>query len=211
MEDNLKQKLREPFDEVFNIDIPDSLSNDSNIDGLIANKSSEKVVVKQDYSKKRTVFHNKAKKTIDSLFKFYLSQDIIDKDEYIRQKAYHEKCTLGDLMNQIEIANHAVETIMDNIDAGDVQPRYFEVLSDLMKTIIELMKMKSMVLINAEESVKKIIVDRDTYNQEAIEAKKEEAPENKQGFTARGNKHLMQTIRDAINNKEVEDVNPSDE
>lgn len=198
MDNKIKNTLRDPFKDVFSI--PDKIENEEDIQTLITGENNS-TPVKSNYKKNRNNLHIKAQKTIDALFKFYLTENIINEDEYIKQKAYHEKCTLGDLMAQIEIANTAITTIMENIDMGDMSPRMFEVLSDALRTSMELLKMKSMHLINMEESMKKLMADREIYQHKAISDGSET-----ESVTARGSKKLMQQIQDAIKNEEIEEA-----
>ena len=203
MNDELKNNLRDPFEEVFSI--PDKLENDEDISGLISDTNNDNAVVRKvNYTKSRERFYKKAQKTIDSLFKFYLSEDIINQDEYIKQRAYHDQCTLGDLMNQIEITNRAITTIMENIDMGEVTPRLFEVLSGMIQSTMELLKMKTMHFVSMETNLKQLIDDKEIYQKKALSNGneiEEDAP-----ITSRGSKKLMQQIQNAIKNDEVEDV-----
>ena len=203
MNDELKNNLRDPFEEVFSI--PDKLENDESVVGLIsASTENGSVVRKVNYTKKREQFYKKAQKTIESLFKFYLSEDVITNDEYIRQKAYHDQCTLGDLMNQIEITNRATTTIMENIDMGEVTPRLFEVLSGMIQSTMELLKMKTMHFVSMETNLKQLIDDKEIYQKKSLtngDTVEEDAP-----ITSRGSKKLMQQIQNAIKNDEVEDI-----
>lgn len=209
MDNNKKNAIRdtfESFNDIFNV--PDKLENEENVKDLITGNSEKEVPKKMDYSKSRNQFYNKAKKTIDSLFQFYLTADVINEDEYIKQKAYHEQCTLGDLMSQIEIANRAITTIMENIDMGDISPRMFEVLSDALRTSMELLKMKSMHLIQIEESMKKLLSDREIYQHKSIESGTNDSDNGT--ITSRGSKKLMQQIQNAIKNNDIEDADITD-
>jgi hypothetical protein len=199
----LKDTLND-FNDVFSI--PDKIENKEDVKELITKGDETAVPKKNNYAKSRDKMHNKAKKTIDSLFKFYLAESIIDEDDYIRQKSYHEQCTLGDLMSQIEIANRAITTNMESVDAGDMSPRMFEVLSDALRTSMELLKMKSMHFVQKEESMKKLMADREIYQHKSIESGSETS-NNDGTVTARGSKKLMQGIQDAIKNEEIEDAN----
>lgn len=202
MNDNIKDELRSTFADVFSV--PDKLENNENVEDLMASNKMPNIQ-KTDYKGTRKKLHDKAKKTIDALFKFYLSESIINEDEYIKQKAYHEQATLGDLMNYIEIANKAITTIMENIDMGDMSPRMFEVLSDALRTSMDLLKMKSMHLIQMEESMKKLIIDKEMYQQKSLDSNDIDTNKNSK-ITSRGNKKLMMQIQDAIKNENIEEA-----
>ena len=92
---------------------------------------------------------------------------------------------------------NAITKLIENIDAGDITPRLFEVLSDLQKTFIELLKMKSMHLINMEENMKKLIQDRMTYQN--IQPTDNEVDGT---VTTKGTKKLMEQLQNIVKQKE---------
>lgn len=198
MNKDLKETLRSPFEDIF--DTPDKLQSDEAISNLMKGSVQKSTPRKNDYLAKRVSLHEKAKKTINALFKFYLAEDIINSDEYLVQKAYHEQCTLGDLMTQIEISNTAIVTIMEAIELGDLQPRMFEVLSEMMRSNMELLKMKSMTMINMEENMKQLISDRQIYHSEAPGKLTEGG-----GLKSRGSKDLIRNLRNIIDD-DIEDA-----
>src|ERR1035438_5563380 len=71
----------------------------------------------------------KAKKTIMSLMKFYLSADIIEEDEYVKAKQHIDEMTLSSLLFQLEAGEKALVTLLETIDDGELGPRMFEVLA----------------------------------------------------------------------------------
>ena len=192
-----ENNLRNSFDDIFLSKVPDKLDS-VDIEELIDNKKSKVPVKSTDYGQRRNSMHSKAQKTIDSLLRFYLKEEIISEDEYIKQRALQEKATLSDLMNQIENVNGVITTMMERIDTGDVSYKMFEVLSEVEKTFIELLKMKSMHLIQVEESVKKLINDRRMYNNTLSSGEQS----INSGVSMRGTKNLMKQIRDAVENKD---------
>lgn len=201
----MDDKTKNPFADIFSI--PNTIECNNSIESLINNEDNEKkdIPKKFNYDKKRNKFYDKAKSTIDSLLKFYLTSDLISEDDYIKQKAYHDQCTLGDLMNQIEIANRAITTLMENIDLGDMPPRMFEVLAGMQHSIIDLLKMKSMHILSMESELKKIVSEREMFNQKSIGNGNKINQDG--GITSRGSKKLMQQIQEAIRNENIEDAN----
>lgn len=199
--DNNKENLKDTFNDIFSI--PDKLTSDEDPMTLLKadDKNNKPAPKKSNYAEQRTGLYKKAKKTINSILDFYFNESIISEDDYIRQKAIQDEATLGDLMAQIEISNRAITTLMENIDMGDMAPRMFEVLSDAQKTFIELLKMRSMHLINMEENYKKLIQDREIYNQKSNTEEKTTG-----GITMRGSKKLMQQLQDAMKNEEIDEA-----
>jgi len=199
-----KNLMRDSFDEFFNdSSIPEKLENIENITDLLT-KNPKIDNNRIDLIKQRSKFQDKAKKTINSLLKFYLDEKVIESDEYIQQKAELDGKSFGEILNQVENSNHAIETLIGLIDMGEVSPRTFEVLADQQRTFIELIKMRSMLLVQIEDSVKKLVSDRNMYKVKELEDESED--KNGKSFTVRGSRGLMNSIQDLIKNKQIEEA-----
>jgi hypothetical protein len=169
-----------------------------------------------DYVKKKGDASAQAKKTINTLLKFYLSEEIIDNDEYVKAKMKIEEMTLGSLLFQMETAERAITTLLQQIDDGDCSPRMFEVLGTLQKSMLDIIKSQTMYMMATEEGVKKLARDYDVYSErkqiKGDEFKKIEGPTN----VNRGTKNLMMQIQNEmikdntddqiIDNEPIEDV-----
>ena len=152
-----------------------------------------------DYTKKKNDASFQAKKTINTLLKFYLSEDIINNDEYVKAKMKIEEMTLSSLIFQMETAERAITTLLQQIDDGDVSPRMFEVLGTLQKSMLDIIKSQTMYMMATEEGVKKLARDYDVYNERTNikageDVKKIEGPTN----VNRGTKNLMMQIQNEI-------------
>lgn len=198
---NDKNQLRNSFDEIFS-KVPEKIEL-TGLEEMLDGKKPKTPVRVVNYADRRNAMYNKAQKTVNSLLKFYLNENIISEDEYIQQRAEQEKSTLSDLMNQIENMNDIITSMMHNIDSGDVSPRTFEVLSEVERTFIELLKMKSMHLIQIEESMKKLVNDRNLYNRSNEVGSGDVGSE---GFSSRGTKKLMRQMREMIDTKNAEEI-----
>jgi len=194
---NKKDVLKDSFSDIFSV--PERIESSDSSD--IFEKPDKPVI--NNYAKQRDKFHVKAEKTIKSLLDFYLQEKVISEDDYIKQKASLESSTMSSLLNQIELSQQAIDTLMNNIALGDMTPRMFEVLAGMQGTFIELLKMKSIHMIQMEQSVKQLLADRDLY-QSNNDSKNE--LEQESGTTVRGSKKLMQQIQSAIQNKDIQDI-----
>lgn len=159
-----------------------------------------------DYTKKKGDATNQAKKTINTLLKFYLSEEIIDNDEYVKAKMKIEEMTLSSLIFQMETAERAITTLLQQIDDGDVSPRMFEVLGTLQKSMLDIIKSQTMYMMATEEGVKKLARDYDVYSERkqlgSGEPKKIEGPTN----VNRGTKNLMMQIQEEMEASKQENV-----
>ena len=85
-----------------------------------------------------------AKKTITALMKFYLAEDIIEKDEYIAAKKKMDEMTMSSLVYQLQAGERALTTLLETIEDGELAPRMFEVLATLQKSMLDIIKSQTM-------------------------------------------------------------------
>jgi len=134
----------------------------------------------------------KAKNVMESLLKVYLSDNFISKSEYVQAKMNLDAMTLGNIMNQMEISQRAINVLMDNIELGDVNPKLFEVLGKLQSTFIDLVRAQTNYIMNASDEYEKIALDKDTV----VDAESTStATEISSGFKSSSQKDLMRLIR----------------
>jgi hypothetical protein len=153
----------------------------------------------------------KAQKTITSLMKFYLDEDIIERDEYIQAKKKIDEMTMSSLIYQLQAGERALTTLLQTIEDGDIAPRMFEVLATLQKSMLDIIKSQTMYLMAAEEGVKRIAKDIDIYrkrdDQREIQQSSSVAPGAAGGETIqRGTKDLMRMIRQGVDESNIEDA-----
>lgn len=186
MKEETKKELKESIDSLLNTE-EDAASTLPAFKPTIA-------PVKYDDMKGKSA--NKAKHIVNNLLKFYLSEDVINKNEYVKAKANLEAVTLGNLMNQVKIADRAIQTLMSSIDGGETSPRMFEVLSVMQRTMLDIMKHQTLQILATEESMKKIKRDIDIYAED--KPKRIEVGGNTQ---VRGTRNLMKEIQEELGNE----------
>jgi len=149
----------------------------------------------------------KAKKTITALMKFYLDEDIIEKDEYISAKKKMDEMTMSSLVYQLQAGERALTTLLETIEDGEIAPRMFEVLATLQKSMLDIIKSQTMYLMATEESAKRIARDIDIYKRRDDVAEIEASGgSSSDGTVQRGTKDLMRLIRDGIDSNDAEDI-----
>ena len=136
----------------------------------------------------------KAKNVMESLLKVYLSDNFISKSEYVQAKVNLDAMTLGNIINQMEISQKAINVLMENIELGDVNPKLFEVLGKLQGTFIDLVKAQTNYIINASDEYEKIALDKDSVMDAASAST---ASEISSGYKSSSQKDLMRLIRNA--------------
>ena len=199
MEDNSKERFRDSIGDLLS-ELPDEVPGLENTPELpkVRQESTQAVAL--------TKAKGKAKKVMSSLLKFYLSEEIILEHEYIQAKAQLDEYALGMLIRQMENSEIAISTLMDTINEGDVSPRMFEVLSDLQRTLLDIIKSQTMYMVAIEENAKKTSRDIDVYHGSS------EGSNNKKqsGVKSRGTKDLMRALQETINEEDIQDFD-SDE
>jgi len=199
MKEQSKEELRQSLDDLLGYDLPDEVPglNEPTPVRRLPAQSNEAAV---------TVAKNKATKVLDSLLKLYLSEEIIEQEEYIRAKSELDKSALSMLIRQMENSETAITALMGAIGEGEVTPRMFEVLSDLQRTMLEIIKSQTMYMMAVEENAKKMSRDIDIYRG----GSESDQVSNNGGARSRGTKDLMRALQGTIN-EEVTDIEGEDE
>ena len=140
----------------------------------------------------------KAKGVMDALLRVYLSDNFISKSEYVQAKVNLDGMTLGNIMNQMEISQRAINVLMDNIELGDVNPKLFEVLGKLQGTFIDLVRTQTTYIMNASDEYEKLAMDKDSV----IDVSPSTAKEISTGFKSSSQKDLMRLIRNVSDKEE---------
>ena len=197
MKDESKSKFRDSLGDLLN-DLPDEVEgygeNDVDLQPVKMPSTQSAAMVRAK---------NKAEKTLNSLLSFYLSEEIIAEHEYIRAKASLDEYALGMLIRQMENSETAITLLMDTIHEGDVSPRMFEVLSDLQRTLLDIIKSQTMYLIAIEENAKKISRDVDVYHNN--ESSSSSSNNKQSGIKSRGTKDLMRALQETITQEKITD------
>lgn len=199
MKDETKGQIRESLDELLNFELPDVVPGLEETEEL---EPVKKISSLPSLQSSKT----KAKKVMNSLLLFYLSEEIIQEQEYITAKKELDEFALSSLIRQMENSEVAIGILMRKIDEeGDASPRMFEVLSDLQRTMLDIIKSQTMYMIAVEENAKKISRDVDIYKKGS--GKKVKAGS---GIKSRGTKDLMMALQRTIKEEDIKDVESSE-
>lgn len=164
-----------------------------------------------NYGEMKSTSEKQAKKTINSLMKFYLDVDIIEKDEYLQAKKKMDEMTMSSLVYQLKAGERALTTLLETIEGGELAPRMFEVLATLQKSMLDIIKSQTMYLMATEESTKRIARDIELYKKRENDSELEQVGGRENGNIQRGTKDLMNQIQAGIQQADIEDVEPENE
>jgi len=198
--DDKKDLVRKSIDDLLAEDQQSNSLSTTSSGGLPAFQVTDPL----DYDGEKDIAQNSAKKLMNSLLKFYLSQELIQKNEYITLKAKVDVMTMSNLMFQMRTAEHAIVTLLRSIDAGEASPRMFEVLGGLQKTMLDIMKHQTLHMMAAEENMKKLKRDIDIYGDSIDITPKDTKPQI--ATVNRGTRNLMRDIQSEINGEEIEET-----
>jgi hypothetical protein len=197
------EDIRKDLNELIgasNMDIEDVIERDPQL-------PARRPPPKKTYTELKENSTKKAKKTISALMKFYLDEDIIEKDEYIQAKKKMDEMTMSSLVYQLQAGERALTILLESIEDGEVTPRMFEVLATLQKSMLDIIKSQTMYLMATEESAKRIARDIEIYKKrDDIREIESSGGDTTLGNTQRGTKDIMRLIRDGIDSANIEDV-----
>jgi hypothetical protein len=194
MEDN-NDPIKKSIDDLLNDDSSNLPTPSSS--GLPSFQMNEPV----DYDEMKSEASNESKKLMNSLLKFYLSNELIEKNDYIKAKAKIDMMTQAGLIKQLQISERSIDTLMRLIDTGEMTPRMFEVLGGLQKTMLDIMKHQTLHMMAAEENMKKLKRDIDVYQDTPSKTLEVQAGKT----TTRGTRNLMREIQAELNPDEVDE------
>lgn len=200
------EDIRKDLDELIGNDNSKEISDVIETDPQLPAKRQESYM---SFGELKDSSTKKAKKTISALMKFYLDEDIIEKDEYIQAKKKMDEMTMSSLVYQLQAGERALTTLLEAIEDGEVAPRMFEVLATLQKSMLDIIKSQTMYLMATEESAKRIARDIEIYRKrDDIKEIEASGGDSSSGNTQRGTKDLMRMIREGIDSAEhdIEDV-----
>lgn len=203
------EDIRKELDDLIgdNSTIEETIETDPNL------PSKRDEVSLPSYGELKKGSTTKAQKTITSLMKFYLDEDIIEKDEYIQAKKKIDEMTMSSLIYQLQAGERALTTLLETIEDGEIAPRMFEVLATLQKSMLDIIKSQTMYLMAAEEGAKRMARDIELYRKRDNDREIAEATGGStSGDTVqRGTKDLMRMIQNGIQEDQIEDAEITEE
>ena len=194
--DDKKDIIRGSIADLLN-DSDVNLLDDIDKDTLTFNKTPSTLTTMERVTLEQS--RKKAQSVMDGLLRVYLSDNFISKSEYIQAKVNLDAMTLGNIMNQMEISQRAINILMDNIEIGDINPKLFDALGKLQGTFIDLVRTQTNYIMNASDEYEKLALDKDV---DAVETTATPAKEIATGYKSSNQKDLMRLIRSTVSEKE---------
>lgn len=190
-------KTADKIDDIvheFNDGLIDNIVDDNTLvftaqDAEAARKAREERAAEAE---KRTLIAKKdAQDLVNSAKDLYSKSS--ENIEYVKFKASADANSLGKILYQIELTEDAITTVVDAINDGDTNTNLFKCLTDLQKTMMELLKTKNMYLSTIEDSFKQLTNDVEMSS--AIEVETEDTNEPLTA-KAKNGRELMKLINE---------------
>lgn len=124
----------------------------------------DNVIIVPEYEKLDISSQQEANQLLNGLLHFIYSKKIINENNYLKLKARRHTQTIGGVIKQIEFNQKMIERIFRLTDIGELNPKIFDSFANLQKAFIDLVTLKEKLLLNAEESFKKLMSDYEYYN-----------------------------------------------
>jgi hypothetical protein len=199
-----KDFLKADLDKLISTNLPDEIDGMTDATSELPSLPS----TKGKYVAMKNGAQKKAEKTINSLLKFYLSEDIIEEEDYIRYRADFSKQQLSSMIYSMERIELNIERMMETMDNGELTARMFEVIGGLEKTLLEIIRSQTLYMAAVEENAKMMSRDYDVYkNTKQPSTNISNSLDADSGVSMRGTKDLMKSIQSAINDKDKKENN----
>lgn len=166
---------------------------------------------KLDYSKLQKKCDKKAKKLIKDATGLMMTDEMVKKNPYIKNKMEVDKISLSGMFYQMEVNKVMQKSLMEEVKKGASHPRMFEVFSQLSKTIGEINKqlLQTVEAIkNTYKDIKFDINEKENETQKSLEQGDNNLKRSKDGdLIAIGSKGIIQQTRNMKKNKKKQENN----
>lgn len=174
----------------------DDLLETGEDDGFPDNPTKQMIDV-FDSNENQTKAEIQARGALDKMLKFYLSEDFIEKNEYVVAKTKLDEMDLASIIYRIRETDSVLKNMVKLMEGGELSARMFEVYGQISKVFIELLKHKNISMITLEEHYKKIRTDYDVYSTHNIDDNQsgEVVDGDEDALVERGTRELIRKMR----------------
>jgi hypothetical protein len=160
---------------------------------------------KMDLGIVKTELEMEARKIMSSLVNFYTDENIIEGKEYLEDRKRIDIMSISVMSKTIRTAQHVLDKMIEDVDAGNLQSRHIEVIVQLQNAIMEMPKKYAAYITEMEKSYKGLKKDAESKQNSsgiAIDENGEIKPNqsNETSLKARGTKAIMEGLQHIIKN-----------
>ena len=176
----------------------------------IANKAQHPSTRSMNFYKVKDDITLESKKILRSIVNFYLSTDMIKKNEYVRYKRTIDEMTLSKLLFSMKTSEHVMIKILEEIDIGNMNPSMIKAFTEIQSQHQSLIKMQGLYMVQMEEAYKKVYEDQKKIDMETGDQPNDIEHETRlptgEPVKVRGTKDLMRNIRIIVDQSPIEDI-----
>ncbi len=166
-----------------------------------------------DFDKLQKECDKKAKKMIHNATGFMLSDEIVKQNPYLRNKMSVDILSLAGMLYQLETNKTMQTVLMEEVRAGAMQPRMFEVFGGLSKIIGDLNKQLLQTVEAIKSTYRDLKDDIRENNQDMAALGEGGIQKTDKGILALGTKELIKQtktlkiqMKEAAIHKDIEDI-----
>ena len=130
---------REKLESLLNASA-DKITEDVPVPGSIPEELMGEPTMGIDFTELKQVCNDEARVMINNSIGFMLTPEMVEDNEYIKNKLEVDIISLGGMIYQLRTNEAMQKALMTEVDRGMINPRMFEVFSGLSKTIADINK-----------------------------------------------------------------------
>lgn len=159
-----------------------------------------------DFNKLQKDCDRKARKLVQNTTGLLLSDELVKENPYLKNKMQVDVISLGGMLYQLEVNKNMQTTLMEEVRAGALHPRMFEVFGQLSKTIGDLNKQLLQTVEAIKLTYRDLKVDIREKNQDILALKEGNLIKNEKGIITLGTKELIQETKKLKAAQYIQDI-----
>lgn len=196
--EEVKNTLKDSLKGIFGDDLP--IENGDLLPSL--SEGDDGYIPPYDSSGNLQKAQTKATKVITSMLKLFMSNELINKSEFLQAKTNLDVMSITQILVSLKQIEYSIDIILRDIGFGQAQPRLFEVFGQLQKTKVELIREYNLMINSFEESMKRYKNDL-----EFLEGTKSNKIHNVSSDKVhRGTRNLMRELQEEINSEKGDKI-----
>ena len=155
---------------------------------------------KMNFSTVRGESEKEARDILESVTKFYLSEEMVNDEEYIKSKKKIDELTLTNIIFSLKTIQYSIVKLLEEIDLGNTNPRVFEALAQLQNQMMNTVKHQVAYTVSLQENYKQLKRDSETVSPKQLkESGRNSLLESGiTGVKTRGTKDLMNNLENSV-------------
>jgi hypothetical protein len=188
---------RSKLEDLLN-EVPDKINASVPVPGNIPEELQSAPMMGINFADLRTQCSAESRVMIINAISFILPQDMIDGNEYIKNKLDVDVMSLSGIVYQLRVNEAAQKLMLEEMDRGFIHPRMFEVFGQLSGKMGDLNKQLLQTVEAIKSTYKDIKNDEKEKRQDALSAKPEtlSLPQGDGSMVTMGTKELIQKMKD---------------